>query len=148
MESCMYVFFRNIPAQTTNSDLIKYIDPVLKWGWFRKRGTIEKVRIIHQKVRGTNISEYHGLVIIQPDAVAEKVIRRLNRKMFLGRHIAVREYHRRVWHNDPRIKHNSHDPEMLNQRKGDRRRKNLEVANDVDIENAFSGDKGFYRQYK
>ncbi len=144
----MYVFFRNIPAHTTNSDLIEFIEPVLKRGWFRKKGIIEKVRIIHQKDHGVSSSEFHGLVTIQPDDVAEKVIKRLNRKRFLGKHIAVREYHRRVWHNDPRIKHNLHDPEILNRRENDRRRKNLEVVNDTNMAHIFSGDKTFHKQYK
>lgn len=144
----MQVFFRNIPQETRRSDLINVIEPVLKRIWFRRNGVIVKVRIIHQQNDGSNHSEFHGLVTIEPDAVAEKVIKRLNRKMFLGRHIAVREYHHRVWHNDPRIKHNSDAPEILNRREGDRRRKNLKVINDIEIANNFSGDKTFHRQYK
>ncbi|OQK15237.1 hypothetical protein AU255_18945 [Methyloprofundus sedimenti] len=144
----MHVFFRNIPAESRRSDLINVIEPVLKRVWFRRNGIIVKVKIIHQQEHGSNHSVFHGLVTIEPDAVAEKVIKRLNRKMFLGRHIAVREYHHRVWHNDPRVKHNSHDPEILNRREGDRRRKNLIVVNDIEATHNFSGDKAFHRQYK
>ena len=142
----MRVFFRKITADTTKKDLIEFIQPALRKVWFRKKGIIENVKIIHQRDHGSNLSEFHGLVTIHPDAVAEKVIRRLNRKMLLGKHIIVREYHHRVWHNDPRVKHNSHNLEISCRRVADRRRKNLEMVEEVT--HTFSGDKSFHRQHK
>lgn len=135
-EPYMHVFFRNIPAESRRSDLINVIEPVLKRVWFRRNAIIVQVKIIHLHDQDSNHSEFHGLVTIEPDAVAEKVIKRLDRKLFLGRH------------NDLRIKHNSHDPEILNRREGDRRRKNLNVVNNIEIANNFSGDKAFHREYK
>ena len=112
--------------------------------WFRKNAIIENIRIVHQKDHGFNLSEYHAVVTIAPEVAAKKVIQRLNMKKFLGRHTIVREYHRRVWHNDPRIKHNAGTAEISSRRVADRRRKNLEVVNDIATK--FSGDKSFHRQ--
>lgn len=56
----------------------------------------------------------------------------------------MREYHRRAWHNDPRIKHNAGAAEISSRRVADRRRKNLEVVNDIATK--FSGDQSFHRQ--
>ena len=141
----MHVFFRKIPAHTKQNDLIGFIEPALKRMWFRNKGVIENIRIVHQKDHGSNVSEYHAVVTIEPDVVAEKVIKRLNRKMFLGRHVIVREYHRRVWHNDLRIKHNSRNLKISCRRITDRRRKNLEMVKEV--AHKFSGDKSFHRQH-
>ena len=142
----MIIFFRKVPEQTANHDLVRFIEPALKSSWLRKKGVIVDIKVVHMQEHGFNHSEFHGLVTIEPNAIAEKVIKRLNRKMFLGRHIIVREYHRRVWHNDPRINHHAQDLDMSCRRKTDRRRKNLEVIKDV--AHKFSGDKSFHRQHK
>lgn len=142
----MVVIFRKVPEKTTKSDLMGFIEPVVKNRWFRKKAVIVDIKVVNLKERGFNHSEFHGLVIIEPDATAEKVIRHLNRKKFLGKHIYVREYHRRLWHNDAREKHHSQNLNIPCRRVADRRRKHLDVVKkDAPVE--FTGDQSFYKQH-
>ncbi len=90
----------------------------------------------------TDTAEFHGVVTLVPDKVGKKVIQALNRKIFLGKHIAVHEYHRRNWHNDPRLKMAKVGSER---RLEDRRRKDVVVV--ADITEQFSSHKTFSRQY-
>lgn len=140
----MIVFLRRIPGKTKTSDIIAFIEPALKRGWFAKKGVIDKVKVLQLKDTGTKISEYHGLVTITPDAVAERVIKRLNRKLFLGKRIAVREFQRRDWHNDPRMNQEYMPLSNTNRRDGDRRRSYMEAV--ADLSNNFSSNKNFHRQ--
>ena len=141
----MIILFRNVPEQTKDHHLAAFIEPVLKVTWFRKKIIVEELKVIHLHDQHSKASEYHGLVTIQPESAAIRVIKRLNGKAILGRPIFVREYHRRTWHNDPRIKHDFHHSEVVCQRVADRRRKHLEVIKDVSTK--FSGDKSFHRQH-
>ncbi|RLA21783.1 MAG: hypothetical protein DRQ62_09015 [Gammaproteobacteria bacterium] len=141
----MLVFFRNIPAQTKRSDLIEHVESAIKAPWFRKKGSIESVKVIHLKDHHAKASEYHCVMTIEPEVAARRVIKRLNKSVFLGRHIIVREYQRRIWQNDPRINYKLDDLEIINKRMADRRRKNLEVVKDVSTE--FSGNKAFHREH-
>ncbi|WP_221895307.1 RNA-binding protein [Bathymodiolus japonicus methanotrophic gill symbiont] len=116
------------------------------WFWFSKKAAILDVKVVHLQEVGLEHSEFHGLVSIEPDAAAEKVIKRLNKKTFMGRPVVVREYHRRDWHNDLRVEYHPQTGDTPCQRKTDRRRKNLEVVKEIRQE--FSGDKSFHRQHK
>ena len=111
--------------------------------------TFKKGRIVNAKVvallnTDTNTMEYHGLVSIEPDNVAQRVIRRLNRKPFRGARINIHEYRNRTWHNDPRI---GMIPAVksLNLRRRDRRRRNVEVVDDLDNLH-FSSSSSFHRE--
>ncbi len=123
----MIVFLRNIPAQTRREDIIVFIEPALKTHFFGKKGVIETIQVLQLKDKDTNISEFHGLVAIEPDAAAIKVIKRLNRKKFLNKFIAVREYQPRSWHNDPRVDYDSAHKSRPERRSLDRRRRNIEI---------------------
>jgi len=137
--------FRNVPEKTTHHHLAEYIESALKVGWFRKKIIIEDLKVIHLHDGHSKTSEFHGLVTVQSEAAGRRIIKRLNKKVFLGRPIIVREYHRRLWHNDPRVKHNAQNIEIPCRRGTDRRRKNLKVVKGVSTK--FSGDKAFHRDY-
>ena len=139
----MIIFLKNIPAQTKHSDITAFMKPAMKAGLFGKKGVIEKIKVLQLKDTRTNISEYHGLVTVQPDATAERIIKRLNRKKFLNRYIAVREYQRRDWHNDPRINAKASTSSEL--RVAERRRRSIEVVEDMT--DKFSSNKTFYRHH-
>ena len=141
----MILFLRNISAQTRHSDIVAFIEPVMKASLFGKKGTIERIKILHLKNSRTNISEFHGLVTIEPDVAAKRVLKRLNRKKFLDKHILVREYHRRDWHNDPRMNHDPFISTKHEKRIADRRRRNIEVVEE--IKHTFSSSKIFHRNY-
>ena len=139
----MIVFLRRIPANTKKSDVFNFIGPLLKGGFLKKSGRIDKINFLVFKDTRTNIMEYHCLVTIDSDAVADRVIKKLNRKAFKGKHIAVREYFYRSWHNDPRINMHEWNEELVNKRQVDRRRPRLEVV--ADISDKFSSSEGFHR---
>jgi len=144
----MVVFFRNIPDHTTHNHLIEFIEPVIKVPWFRAKGTIGRIKLIELQDANAKTSEFHGLVTIEPDKVARKVIKKLNRKRFLGKHILVREYQSRCWHNDLRINHNPKKLKFDCRRGSDRRRGGLNVVEVGDqSKTSFSGDKAFHRHY-
>ena len=139
----MIVFLRRIPSNTRKQDIIDFIAPVLKGGLLQKSGRIEDIQTLVFKDTQTNITECHCLVTIDSDVVANRVIKKLNRKAFKGKHIAVREYFYRSWHNDPRINMHEMNEELTNKRQGNRRLSRLEVASEVSVE--FSSFKDFHR---
>lgn len=142
MEDSMIIFLRNIPENTKHSNIIAFVEPAIKKRWFQKRGEIVDVKVMQLKDPRAETSEFHGVVGVEPDKVGAKAILALNRKVFLGKHIAVHEYHRRDWHNDPRLEHVSNAQER---RKGDRRRKGLEEV--IDISRQFTSHKTFLRRH-
>ncbi|NOQ12915.1 MAG: hypothetical protein GQ583_00335 [Methyloprofundus sp.] len=141
----MILFLRSISAQTRRSDIIAFIEPAMKVSLFGKKGAIEQIKILHLKDARTNISEFHGLVTIEPDAAAKRVLKHLNRKKFLDKHIVVREYHQRDWHNDPRENHEPFISTKAEKRVTDRRRRNIEVVEG--IKHKFSSNRTFHRNY-
>jgi len=107
----MIIFLRNIPAKTKHSDIISFIEPAMKKRWFQKRGEIINVRVIKLNDPRVEALEFHGVATIEPDQVGKQVIRALNRKRFLDKHIAVHQYHCRSWHNELRLEHTVRDHE-------------------------------------
>ncbi|MGR9071617.1 MAG: RNA recognition motif domain-containing protein [Gammaproteobacteria bacterium] len=153
----MIVFFRQIPSTTRIHEITDFIESALNKGaaaLFGKKGYIKQVKIVALKDNDLKTVEYHGLATIIPDEAARRVIDRLNRKPFKGKRIAVREYIARSWQNDRRSENREipenianrreHDRRSGSRRQGERRRKNLEVAQD--ITNQFKGYKNASRK--
>ncbi len=139
----MVIILRKIPPETLYQDIIEFIEPSLKPKWFNKEGYIEEVKILIIKDNDKETVEHHGLIRINPDSSAKKVIKLLNRKPILEKRIAVREYQYRSWHNDPRGNLNKRLGKILHRRKGSRRRPNLESL--IDNAVTFTSDKSFHR---
>jgi len=142
-ENKMIVFLRRIPASTKKHDISDYLEPVLKGSLLQKSGEIKKIDILVVRDTQTQALEFHGLVEIEPESAANRVIKKLNRKVFKGKNIAIREYHQRSWHNDPRLNMHEWNEELANKRKGDRRRPRLEV--EADLTSTFSSHDSFHR---
>jgi len=123
----MILILRRIPENTKKHEIIDFLAPVLKGSLLKKEGRIESVKILILKDVVNDSIEYHGLVTIDSDAAAKRVIKQLNRKPFKNKNIAVREYFFRSWHNDPRINMGQWNEELENKRQGNRRRTRLEV---------------------
>ena len=139
----MIIFLRNIPATTQYHDILEFIEPVLKGGFFSRKGTASSIKILVLEDKNFHTREYHGLVKVDQEAVAERVIKKLNRKLFKGRRIAVREYKHRTWHGDRRV--NWDDMVKLQERrKNDRRRSHLEVVDDMT--DKFTNKGSFHRK--
>jgi hypothetical protein len=141
----MHIILVRIPAETTPRDIAHFLEPVLKGGLFVRKGIIEKIEIQILHDDRINATEYHGLVKIEPDAAAQRVIKKLNRKAINGKHIAVREYHIRNWHNDPRLRPKPLNLEFSCRREGDRRRTHLQVLTNNEVR--FTSNKRFHRTF-
>jgi hypothetical protein len=98
----MIVFLRNVPEDASRRDIVDFISPALEGGFFKARGEILSVGVLVVKDKGLNLTEYHAIVSIRPDAVALRVIKKLHGQPFKGRRIALREYVVRNWRNDRR----------------------------------------------
>jgi len=125
----MIIILKNIPAKTKKQDIKNFIAPSVKGGWLSKRGKIQKISMLSQKNIRTHDIQYHSLIDILPDSVADRVIKNLNRKFIIGKCIAVCEYKVRNWHNDPRANRNTNKP-LNNRRVADRRNKYEEVISE------------------
>ncbi|WAK02263.1 RNA recognition motif domain-containing protein [Methylobacter sp. YRD-M1] len=137
----MLIILKNIPANTQKKEIEEFIWPAVKGGFFRKGGKIESIQIKGQIDTQLNMAEFHALVRIEPDAVAIRVIKKLNRKLFKGKYTAIDEFHHRDWHNDRRT-----DAQQTpnDRRHVDRRRYHLKVIEN--ISQLFSGRKSFHRK--
>jgi RNA recognition motif-containing protein len=121
----MIIFFRSISADTQQHEIAHFLEPVLQGKLFQKDGYIEHIKIMISKQPQKQKPDYHCLVSINPDAAAKRVIIKLNRKVFKGRHIVIREYKHRLWQNDPRVNMHEWNEELSNKRKGERRQAKL-----------------------
>jgi hypothetical protein len=119
----MIIIFKRIPANTVDHHIEEFIAPALKGGVFRAEGRIENISIWRYEIIQTSTVEYYALVNIEPDAVAERVIKQLHKKPLNGKYIGVQEYHVRHWSNDRRVYNSVMNRGANNKRKADRRRK-------------------------
>jgi hypothetical protein len=128
----MIIILKNIPAKIQKQDIKNFIMPIVKGGWFSKRGQINSIVILAQKNIRTHIIEYHCLVGIHPNVVAERVIKKLHRKIIAGKYIAISEYKIRDWHNDKRLG-KPITQQIRNRRLADRRDEYEEISKDAII---------------
>lgn len=140
----MYVILVRLPSYTTYSDIGEFLEPVLKRGIFGRKGVIENIEIQILYDPQMNTKEYHGVIRISPDSAAERVIRKLDRKKLNGKHITVREFHLRNWHNDKRESGQRLKKYLTERRNIDRRRKLQKVERETI---AFSSNKQFHRTF-
>ena len=102
----MKIFLRNIPSNTSISDISSFIKSSYDKGilsFLRPSGQIREVNIVSHGIFGHNSRlTYYGLVKLEPDKVAERTITHLNNTLFKGRRIKLREFTNRSWHNDRR----------------------------------------------
>jgi len=123
----MVIILRRIPENTQEHEIIDFLEIKLKGKIFQKPGSIESISILALKDIQRNTLEYHGLVTIDSEVAAKRVIKQLSRKHFKNRPIIVREYFHRSWHNDQRVNMRQWNEELANKRKQSRRRAKLEV---------------------
>jgi len=124
----MVIILRRIPQSTVEQDIIDFLDSVLQGKIFQKSGTIESISILTLRDSQRNTIEYHGIVTIDSETAAKRVIRQLNKKPFKNKPIIVREYFHRSWHNDQRVNMHQWNEELADKRKRSRRRPRLEVV--------------------
>lgn len=98
----MIVLFRNIPHDAYHNDFINIIEPALKGGFFKPNGNISNIEIIAQKEKDTDPLEFQALVTIEPEMVAQRVIKKLHGHYLRGCRLMVRQYFLRSANNDKR----------------------------------------------
>lgn len=118
----MIIILRRIPKNTEKYEVIEFLTPVLKGGFFKRAGRIEYIKILALNDTKRNTIEYHALVTIDSDSAAKRIIRKLNRKEFKNKSITVRQYFYRSWKNESRAEGQNLDDGVENKRKGNRRR--------------------------
>ncbi len=139
----MLVFFRRIPSGTRKSEIERFIANALKGGLFSKRGEMTHISFIERRNPSVNTLDYHAVVTIEPDSVAERVIKKMNRKVFKGKYIEVRRYYIRNPANDPRNKNNILDDVPDSRRVAERRQK----QNELNTALQYTAIKNFHRKY-
>lgn len=137
------IILKKISVKTKTQDIKDFIAPAIKGSWLSRNGQIKTIVILTQRNIRTRVIHHHVLVEIIPNSVAERVIKKLNMKILVGKYIAVCEYKLRSWHNDPRMNHSyaSTYKRLKNKRVADRRDQYEEVISE-DI--SISGD--FYKK--
>lgn len=141
----MIVFLRNIPGDTLRSEIVDFIQPALKGGFFKASGEIKKIELLALRDKDINLVEYHALVHIEPDAAALRVIKKLHGQRFRDKRITVREYYVRSWKNDRRSAPHQGVSYLKEKRKNSDRRRNLEVEEMVMPQ--YSSRKSFHRRF-
>ena len=108
----MLILLRNIPPETKKYEIASFIDRIINncslSGQVANILT-EDIEILLIQYANSDTSETHGLFSISPVGVGKPLIKRLDGKIFKGKHIAASEYFIRFGCNDPRNKH----PEYL-----------------------------------
>lgn len=142
----MIIFLRGIPASTKLSELLEFVGPAIKGGLFRKSGRVVNVKILELQDRRYKALEFHGLITVEPDAVAARAIKRLKGQRFKGKLVVVRQYFQRDWHNDPRQNHNITVTQHLSDRRRGCRRRGKDLELMKDISESFSSTGDFVRK--
>lgn len=129
----MIIFIRNIGMEVTHIDILDFIESGMTKADINGSEFIGEIEIMQLKDPVTNKFEFHGLIAVEPDNLAIKVVDTLNNTKLLERLVTLREYVRRDKSNDPRLKYRP-IAAVNEQRKSDRRRGDLGVLIEKNIE--------------
>lgn len=121
----MILILKRISHTTLIRDIESFISPALKGGIFTKAGHLEKISIQMLQAANAEKAEFNALVRIEPDTVAQRVIKQLNRKPLNGKPINIAEYYLRLQDNDRRS--NGRQP-LTDRRRKERRRSDLQLS--------------------
>jgi hypothetical protein len=98
----MIVLFKNIPNDSYHNDITAMIQPVINRGLFKTQGHINNIDIIALREKDNEPLEFQALANIEPEAAANRVIKKLHGLFIRGNRITVRQYFLRSWRNDKR----------------------------------------------
>jgi len=134
----MKIFIGNIPEETECLDLISFIESVMDTQDFIMREFIGDVNIIQLEDPVTGVLEFHGLITLEPDALARELLEKLPEQPLLGITVSAREYTLRNQSNDPRSRE-AKSSKKNDLRKGERRRQNMEVELKQESSDSYPG---------
>ena len=102
----MWIFLRQIPKGTTCKELDKFVYKGRQPFWIffplASHAKIKRCEILRIFNPETKITEYHGLIQVEPIKSALPLIERLNGRELQGKPIEVRKYIRRSSYRDCR----------------------------------------------
>ncbi len=128
----MWILIKGIDRTTTEADLERLVAHSLRPSWmpFPKRhsSAIKRCEILKITNVRTEISEYYGLVRLEPANKAQQVLERIGAARYNGRPLSAHQFHRRISRRDRRQPFGEwQGPPGRDRRKGDRRRSNLYI---------------------
>lgn len=91
----MKLVIPHVPATITRQDLLSVVQGAVRPRWFlpfRGSGMVAKCKLVRILDIDTGGVEFHGLIDIYPDKMAEKTIKRLNGTVVNGYQLAVRKW--------------------------------------------------------
>jgi len=140
------IIFEKISPKTNVDDIRDFIVPALKGHILQKPGRIGyiKIEILKDSVGGK--MDYYALVLVNSDSAAQRIIKRKNKRLLIGRRVKVRQFFVRSWRNDPRNKGDQKSEGIVDMRKGDRRVTGLEEVEVQTQQITFTSDKVFNRK--
>lgn len=121
----MIIFIRSIGMEATHIDILDFIESGITAPELEGSDFIGDVEIMQLKDSMTNKFGFHGLIAVEPDNLATKVIDTLNNTNLLERLVTLREYVQRDKKNDPRLKYRP-TAAVNEKRLSDRRRSDLD----------------------
>jgi hypothetical protein len=129
----MILILKRIKEDINVLDIEAFLEPALEGGFLKSAGRIKNLQIIKLLSSGSKKAECHALVKVDPDSVAKRVIKQLNRKPCKGKPINVVRYFARDFNNDLR---RSRYQIAHNRRVADRRRTDLKII-DITLESRW-----------
>jgi len=120
------IFIRNIGMDASHIDILDFIESGMNTADFLDKEFIGDIEIMQLKDPMTNKFEFHGLITVEPDVLAHKLIDELNNTLLLENAVKLREYAQRDKKNDPRLKYRPVKA-IEEKRKADRRRSDLDI---------------------
>jgi len=129
----MILILKRINEDSKVFDIEAFLEPALQGGLLRATGYINNLQILKLQSSGSKKAECYALVKVEPDRVAKRVIKQLNRKSCCGKPINVVRFFERDFNNDPR---RSRYQIAHNRRMADRRRTDLKLL-DVTLESRW-----------
>lgn len=131
----MILILKRISYSTLVPDIESFISPALKGGLFAKSGNLVKISIQMLTAANLDQAEFNALIRVEPDAVAKRIIKQLNRKQLNGKPINISEYSLRLRGNDRR---DSGHRQANDRRRKDRRRVDLQLTDITDQRKTFA----------
>jgi len=120
------IFIRNIGMDAGHIDILDFIESGMTSTDFVDKEFIGDIEIMQLKDPMTNKFEFHGLITVEPEILALKLIDELNNTLLLNNAVKLREFVTRDKVNDPRLKYRPVS-EAKEKRKADRRRSDLDI---------------------
>ncbi|MDD2760929.1 MAG: hypothetical protein PHH11_11625 [Methylomonas sp.] len=121
----MFVIIKNIPQQLSKRQLEELLKTTVADTFWSGNGKVVDVEMIQAESRMGMIIEYHCVALIEPEAVAKRVIRILNGRSYFDVRFRVAEYVVRNWHNDRR--EDGRYKHMAREKRGGDRRRHLRI---------------------